>query len=257
MARVICVSSGKGGVGKTTVTANLGLALTELGYRTMVVDANLTTPNLGFHLGVPLFPKTLHDVLKGEARIEEAIYYHPSGLQVVPAGISIEDLKGTRADKLSKAVLSLIGDHDIVFLDGAAGLGKEPLAGFEAADELLVITNPNLPAVTDALKAIKISEELGTHVLGIVVNKVKGHGSELTLQDVEAILGYPVIAQIPNDERMDIALAAKSPIVTHAPNSPASTELRKLAASLVGVQWKPPASSNFAFLTKLFGFLRG
>lgn len=256
MTRVICVTSGKGGAGKTTMTANLGLALTEIGYKTLVIDANLTTPNLGFHLGVPLYPKTLHDVLKGQAKVDEAIYFHPTGLKVVPAGISIEDLKGTRADRLSRAVLSLIGQHDVVLLDGAAGLGKEPLAGIEAADEALVVTNPNLPATTDALKTIKIAEELGTHVLGVVLNKVKGHGSELTASDVEAILGYPVLAQVPFDNEMDEALAVKNPLVAHAPTSRTSIEIKKLAASLVGVQWEPPALSGFSLFSRLFGFLK-
>jgi len=79
MTRLICVSSGKGGVGKTTVTSNIGAALTQFGSDTIVLDANLTNPNLGFHLGIPLYPKTLHDVLKGEAHITEAMYITTQG----------------------------------------------------------------------------------------------------------------------------------------------------------------------------------
>ncbi|MCK5333089.1 MAG: AAA family ATPase, partial [Candidatus Aenigmarchaeota archaeon] len=173
MTRVIAVSSGKGGVGKTTMTSNLGVALNDFGQKAVVVDTNLTTPNLGFHLGVPLYPKTLHDVMKGEASIDDATYIHPSGLKVIPAGISMADLKSTNPKNLSKAVISLVGDHDVVLLDSAAGLGKESMAGIHAADELLVVTNPQLPAVTDALKAIKVSEEEGTKVIGVVLNKIK------------------------------------------------------------------------------------
>lgn len=256
MTRVIAVASGKGGVGKTTVTSNLGSALTEFGQRALVMDTNLTTPNLGFHLGVPLYPKTLHDVLKGEAYIDEAIYVHPSGLKVIPAGISMADLKSTNPKDLSKVVLDLVGDHDIVFLDSAAGLGREAVAGIESADELLVVTNPELPSVTDALKAIKLSEEMGTHVLGVVLNRVKGIKSELSVSDVESLLGYPVISQIPEDKTMIESLSAKSPIVAYAPNSPASVEMKKLAATLVGIDYHAPVSPKGpSFISRIFSFL--
>ncbi|MBS3051549.1 MAG: P-loop NTPase, partial [Candidatus Aenigmarchaeota archaeon] len=72
MTRIIAVVSGKGGVGKTTMVANIGTALSKLGKNVIILDANLTTPSLGMHLGVPLYPVTLHDVLKGRANIKDA-----------------------------------------------------------------------------------------------------------------------------------------------------------------------------------------
>jgi ATPases involved in chromosome partitioning len=78
MTRLVCVTGAKGGTGKTTVASNLAAALTEFGQDTLVMDANLTNPNLGFHLGIPLYPTTLHDVLKGESRLPEATYVHDS-----------------------------------------------------------------------------------------------------------------------------------------------------------------------------------
>lgn len=257
MTRVIAISSGKGGVGKTTMTSNLGIALNDFGQKTVVVDANMTTPNLGFHLGVPLYPKTLHDVMKGEASIDEATYIHPSGLKVIPAGLSMADLKSTNPKNLNKAVLDLVGDHDIVLLDSAAGLGKEAMSSIDTADELLVVTTPHLPSVTDALKAIKVAEEAGTKVLGVVLNRVKGRNAELSVSDVEALVGYPVIAQVPEDELMTDSLAAKMPIVAYSPNSKSSVEIKKLAAALVGVDYKPPAMRGSSFLSRFFGFLRG
>ena len=256
MTRVIAISSGKGGVGKTTMTSNLGVALNDFGQKTVVVDTNLTTPNLGFHLGVPLYPKTLHDVMKGEASIDDATYIHPSGLKVIPAGISMADLKASNPKNLSKAVIGLVGDHDVVLLDSAAGLGKESMAGIHAADELLVVTNPQLPAVTDALKAIKVAEEEGTKVVGVVLNKIKGRSAELSVSDVEALLGYPVISQVPHDDTMVESLAAKMPIVAYAPNAKSSIEIKKLAAALVGVDYKPPSYRGPSFLSKIFGFLK-
>ncbi len=258
MTRIISIASGKGGVGKTTITANVGAALNEFGYRTLVMDTNLTTPNLGFHLGVPLYPKTLHDVLKGEAYVDEAIYVHPTGLKIIPAGISMADLKSTNPKQLGKVVLDLVGDHDVVLLDGAAGLGKESLASIEAADEALIVTNPQLPSVTDALKAIKVAEEAGTHILGVVVNRIRNNKSELSIDDVESLLGYPVIATVPDHDIVQESLAAKTPVVHYSPNAKASIELKKLSASLMGMDWEPPEEdgSKQSLLSRFFGFLR-
>ncbi len=256
MTRLICVASGKGGVGKTTVASNLGAALNEFGVSTLLVDGNLTTPHLGFHLGVPLYPKTLHDVLRGDATIDEAIYVHPSGLKVIPGGISISDLKSTKPDKLAEIFLELLGTHDFVILDGAAGLGREPLSGLEATDEVLVVTNPDLPSVTDALKVIKLSEEFGSHILGVVLNRVTGKLHELTVDDVESLLGYPVISTIPEEPKIHESIASKTPLVMLAPETKAAIEMKVLAAKLAGIEWTPPKPKEAGLLARLFGFLR-
>lgn len=256
MTRVICVASGKGGVGKTTMTSNIGMALNDFGKRVLVVDANLTTPNLGFHLGVPLYPKTLHDVLRGEAYPEEATYIHPSGLNVMPASISIKDLKGTRPGQMSNAVLDMAGDHDIMLLDTAAGLGKEGLETLKAADEVLIVTSPQIPSVTDALKTIKMAEESGTHVIGVALNKVKGMPSELSVEEVEALLGHPVISIVPEDQAVDDGLAAKTPVVSYRPDAHASREMKKLAAAIIGIDYEPPVLERETLFSRLFSFLK-
>ncbi|MDI6721594.1 MAG: AAA family ATPase, partial [Candidatus Aenigmarchaeota archaeon] len=160
MTRIIACISGKGGVGKTTVVSNLGVALAKFGRNVIVVDANLTTPNLGLHLGVPLYPTTLHDVLKGTAAIKDAIYYHDSGLKIIPAGLSLRDLRGVDSRDLPNVLLDLLGTSDIVLLDAAAGLGKETLSAIEAADETMLVANPELTSVADALKASKLAQQL-------------------------------------------------------------------------------------------------
>ncbi len=257
MTRVIGVVSGKGGVGKTTIASNLALALNEFNKRVMIIDTNLTTPNLGFHMGIPLYPKTFHDLLRGEAYPEEATYIHPSGVHVIPAGISLNDLKKTDPKNMDNVILDLVGDHDIILLDGAAGLGKEGMAGIKASDELLIVTNPELPAVTDALKAVKLAEETGTHILGVVLNKHNNVSSELTVSEVEALMGYPVISTISGDNQMQASLAAKTPLISYKPNSQASHEIKKLAGNLIGIDYQPPVQARTTgFFSKIFGFLK-
>ncbi|MFB6203746.1 MAG: cell division ATPase MinD [Candidatus Nanohaloarchaea archaeon] len=244
MTRLICVSSGKGGVGKTTVSANIGAALNQFGADTVVLDANLTNPNLGFHIGIPLYPKTLHDVLKGDAHITEATYIHDSGLRVVPAGLSVEDLEDTDPENLSDVLLDTVGEPDFVLIDSAAGLGNESINAIEAADELLVVTNPNLPAVTDALKTVNVAEDAGTDILGVVLNKVKDHDSQLDPEEVESMIGYDVMMEIPDHDIVEKALSVKKPAVHYDPDHHVSERFKAVAAELADVEYEADLSED-------------
>jgi septum site-determining protein MinD len=255
MTRLICVSSGKGGVGKTTVTSNVGAALTEFGADTVVLDANLTNPNLGFHIGIPLYPKTLHDVLKGDAHITEAMYIHDSGLRVVPAGLSVEDLQDTSPENLSDVLLDTVGEPDFVLIDSAAGLGNESINAIEASDEVLVVTNPNLPAVTDALKTVNIAEESGTEITGVVLNKVKGHDAELETSEVESMIGHPVIMEVPHHDKVEEALAMKKPLVHHEPDHHVSERFKAVAGDLAGMNYEPELKEE-SFFEKILSRFR-
>jgi septum site-determining protein MinD len=234
MTRIIAVASGKGGAGKTTVVANLGIALAKRGLNIVVVDANLTTPNLGLHLGVPLYPLTLHDVLKGKATVHDATYQHESGLKIIPAGLSMKDLRGVDARELSNSLLDLLGNTDMVIIDVAAGLGREALAAFESADEALIVANPELTSVTDALKAIKMAEQVGTKVSGVVINKVNGRPHEMTREEIISMLESEIIAEIPEENIVKEAISKRVPVVHHRPAARSSQEINKLAARLIG-----------------------
>lgn len=252
MTRLITVSGGKGGVGKTTVTSHLGYALSEFGVDAVVVDANLTNPNLGFHLGIPLYPVTLHDVLRGEAHITEATYIHNSGLRVVPAGISIDDLEDTSPENLKDVLKDTIGEPDIVLIDSAAGLGNESLSAIEASDELLLVTNPDLPSVTDALKTASIAEDSGTHILGTVLNKHSGKHHELTPEEVEEMVGHPVVSVMPEHDVLKQSLTKKTTVLDHDPEHHISHKFRGVAADLAGIDYEIPNRGFFEKLKRMF-----
>ena len=114
MTRVISVASGKGGVGKTTITANLGVALATYGEEVIVLDADVAMANLELIQGMEGKSITLQDVLSGEATIDEAIYEGPGGVKIVPAGISLEGLRKVKLDRLEEALEVLIEDADIL-----------------------------------------------------------------------------------------------------------------------------------------------
>jgi septum site-determining protein MinD len=237
MTRLICVTSGKGGVGKTTLVANLSAALAKLGNRVIAVDANLTTPNLGLHLGMHLAPRTLHHVLRGEVKLADAIYPHEYGFQVLPASISVHELHDVDPSKLASAVLNLYGKADFVLLDSAAGLGREALSAMQAAEELMIVANPELTSVTDALKTVKIAEKLGKPVTGVVLNRVRNHWHELLPSDVVEMTGHPIIASIPEDRSVQKAVMLKMPVINFDPNSDAAIEINRLAHHLTGLQF--------------------
>jgi len=237
MTRIISVLSGKGGVGKTTLVSNLGASLVKRGKNVIILDGNMTTPNLSLHLGIPFYPVTLHDVLNKKAPIEAAIYHHESGLRIIPASLSYEAVKDIDMEKFQATLLKLLGKADIVIVDAAAGLGREALAAMNVADDLIVVTNPELPAVTDALRTIKIAEEKGTKVLGVVVNRIRGLRHELSLNEIKSILEVPIIAAVPEDLAVPRSIAKRLPVVHHKPKSKASLEFQRLAAKIVGEPW--------------------
>ncbi len=155
---IITVTSGKGGVGKTTTTINLGAALNHFKKEVIIVDANLTTPNVGLHLGAPIVPVNLNHVMQGKAKVSDAIYEHDSGTKVIPSSLSVKELRKINHDKLKDVAKKLRNMADFVLLDSAAGLGDEAVGSIEAADELIIVTNPEITADTDALKTVKLAE---------------------------------------------------------------------------------------------------
>ena len=245
MTRLIVITSGKGGVGKTTLTSNLAAALTDFGQKVIVMDGNLTTPNLGMHLGLHLPKKTLHDVLRGDTRLKDAIYPHAYGFDVIPASLGLSDLKGVDASRLPEITFSLLGRSDYVIIDSAAGLGREALSALSSADETIIITNPNLPAVTDALKIIKLAQDSNINVLGVVVNRVKGEKYEMTREQINELLDIPVIAEIPEDRNVPESISQKQTVISYVPNSPAAVEIKRLAANLSGKSYTPSKSRRF------------
>jgi len=254
MTRIIGVVSGKGGVGKTTLVSNLGAALIKKGKNVIIIDGNVTTPNLSLHLGIPFYPVTLHDVLNKKLPIESAIYYHESGLKVIPASLSADAIKDIKIERLQSVLLNLLGKAEVIIIDSAAGLGKEALTAIAVADELIVITNPEIPAVTDALKTIKVAEANGTKVLGVVVNRIRGLKHELPLSEIKSMLEVPIIAAIPEDIHVPRSISKRTPLVYHRPNSKASLEFQRLAAKIVGEPWT--AVKRESWLERLFFWLR-
>ncbi len=230
-AKVIGVFSCKGGVGKTTTVANLGICLTQLmGNNVLAVDANLTSPNLGLHFGEFTPQVTIHDVLADETPIEKAVM-RSHGLLVVLGSITyvediyLVDLRGHLAPLKSK--------HKVILIDSAPGIGSESIAAIKACDEIIIVTNPHVPTIASTLKTLRTAERYKIPILGVIVNKVGGNPFDLSIKDVKKLLGWPIIATIPEDPKVYESTAVGVPVVRYAPQSPAAKEFRKLGKFLI------------------------
>ncbi len=247
MTRIIAVIGGKGGVGKTTITSNLAYALTKIGEDVIAIDANMTTPNLGIHFGMHLPKNSLHDVLKGNVNLDKVMYSHPYGFKFIPSSISTDALSGVDVSKLSKVTFNLMGAADYILMDCAAGLGREAISAINAVDEILLVTNPDLPSVADALKTADIAEKLDKNVIGVVVNRRKNNKYELGNGEIRELLELPVIAEIPEDNSIQESVSAKQPIIDYSPNCKSAIEIEKLAHKLAGRKFASRSSGDGIF----------
>ncbi len=250
--RIIGILSGKGGVGKTTVVVNLGIVL-SLNYKknVVVVDCNVTSSHLALYLGVYYYPVTINEVLRGRLKMDGAIQ-DIQGLKVIPASLTLESLKGIDISKLKKAVKDLRGKVEFVILDAAPGLGRETLAVANASDEIILVTTPHVPPVTDCLRIKKWCVEREIPIRGIVVNMVTKAHYELSEEEIESMLDLPVLCSIPFDRSVLKALGLKLPIVVLNPYSKVSQAFIKLACEILGMEYKPPS-----LFQRIKSFFRG
>jgi septum site-determining protein MinD len=234
MAIVYTIISGKGGVGKTTTTINLGTALNRLGKDVIIVDGNLTTPNIGIHLGAPIVPITLNHVLTNQARIEDAIYEHDSGTKIMPASLSLKETEKIDYKNLIEVIKKLKKITDHVLIDSAAGLGLEAKSAMLAGDELIIVTNPEMSSVTDALKTIKLAEDLNRPIKGVIITRYQGKSFEMSLSNIKEMLEVPIIGIIPEEDSIRESQVLKNPVILTHPKSKAAKHYMDTTRRILG-----------------------
>ena len=237
MKRMIVIASGKGGVGKTTTAINLAAAINHFGKDVLVIDANMSTPNIGIHLNSPEVPVNLNHILQKKAYPFEAVYEHESGIKILPSSLSVKELKKLKIEKIKDYKKDFKKLADYVLLDCSAGLGKEATTIMELADELILITNPEMPAITDALKAIKVAEEMKKPITGAIITRVKKNSSELQPETVKEMLEVPILGMIPEDKLIQEALKRKDAIIHTHPKSKPARAYKEIAANLTNLEY--------------------
>jgi septum site-determining protein MinD len=250
----LTLASGKGGTGKTTVVANLAIALAQFGRDVTLLDADIEMANLEIHLGMEGMETTLNTALSGDAPIKDAVYNGPAGIKVIPAGIPLERLRKVDPDRLESVLREIMGTTEILLIDAPAGLGKSAIISIATSQKVILVANPDITSMSDALKTRLVAEKLGSDIVGVVLNRVSGNPDqygELSVGEVETILEYKVLAVVPEDPKFKLALAYGMPAILRFPNAPGPVAIKKLAADLIGETYTPPVVKDYGFLRRL------
>jgi len=246
---VLAIMSPKGGVGKTMTTANLAVALAnEFDKKVLAIDTNISTASLGLHMDI-WYPKlTIYDILEKKYPMAKIIHTYSDNLHVIPASIRIrkKDKNPNNVRENVKKIVknyerllnNLSKEYDLILLDCAPGFDIESIATMHVAGGLLLVTNPEYPAIVTAVKALEYAKNLKVPVGGIILNKVGKKKYELKKKEIEEALKAEVIAEIPFDKRVPESIANRMPVVIFKPNSKSAVAYKKLAGKIVGEEYK-------------------
>jgi flagellar biosynthesis protein FlhG len=259
-AKVIAITSGKGGVGKTFVSANLAAALAKRGHRVLVLDADLGLANLDVVLN--LHPKiTLHDVFTGKATLDEAIVKAPGGFSVLLAGsgmVEYSRLTPEVRDEFLQVVRTLIPRFDVLLLDTGAGISDVVLFSVSLASEVLVVATPEPTSLTDAYAAIKVlaTQQKRQHVR-MVINQTSrpGDGRAITSQLQQVLDRFVTnstgrsirlihVGDIPADTSVREAVMRRQLLMVNTPGCPAALAVSELARKLDETVISPAETRN-------------
>ncbi len=264
--RIMAVTSGKGGVGKTNFTINFALALISCGQRVIILDADLGLANIDVVLGInPAY--NLYHVVKGEKSIHDIIFTGPQGLQIIAGGSGIQELANLRRWQVEQFIAKLEeleGMADILIIDTAAGLSRNVMSFVLAADEVIVITTPEPTAITDAYGLVKaMTAKKKNSIVHLVVNRVENaQEADITASKLSIVaekflkMNIGRLGFILDDPAVKKAVKHQEPFILKYPRSPASECIQRLAAQLVdqGHCYEPGGVRAFlGKIAKLFG----
>ena len=242
MVETIGILSLKGGVGKTSSVVALGHALSEFGKKVLLLDANFSAPNLGIHLNILNPEKHLHAVMERKIHPKEAVQ-SLGRFDIIPTKVFSKQVMNPL--QLRDRIKNLKRNYDYVLIDSSPALNEETLAAMLASDKIFIVTTPDYSTLSMTLKSIKLAQQRGTKIDGIILNRVYDKDFELSLEDIEKTAEVPVLAVIPHDISMPEAQANFVSLLEHKPKSKGSEEYRKLAAAISGEKYKPKKMKRF------------
>jgi flagellar biosynthesis protein FlhG len=263
--RVVSISSGKGGVGKTNITANLALMMSRSGRRVLVLDADLGLANIDVVLGISPSYNISH-LLTGEKGVDEVIFPGPWGIKILPASSGIEEmtrLSDGQKMRLVHEMEVLDGQFDVLLVDTGAGIGDNVLYFNMAADERIIVATNEPTSITDAYALIKVLHvDHDQDSFSLVVNQVGTPQEAMFVyrklaQAAETFLGsvsLDYLGFIPADPRVVEAVRRQQAVVEAFPTSPASAALHSLAGKILGRPVRRSSEGNIRlFWRRLVG----
>ena len=262
MSRIIVITSGKGGVGKTTCTANLGMALAQQGRQVAVIDADFGLRNLDLLLGLEnRIVYTAVEVLSGECRLEQAIVRdkRQPRLSLLPAAQN-RLKEAVTPQQMQELIDMLIPKYEYILIDSPAGIEQGFQNAIAPAQEALIITTPEISAVRDADRVIGLLEAHNVKNIHLIVNRIKPQMVQademMSVQDVEEILAIPLMGIIPDDEKVIVSTNRGEPLVLTENPSQAGLEFNNIARRLDGekvdfIDLNPPPENFFTWLRRI------
>jgi len=241
--RTIAVTSGKGGVGKTNIAANMATILRRYKKKVLLIDLDLGLANIDILLGIhPEF--TLQDVIEGRKEVKDIIVKGPDGIMIVPASSGIEEfanLSENHKERLYRGFSSLDEDVDIVIVDTGAGISPDVLNFVLASNEILLVTTPEPTAITDAYAMIKVlSRKRENMKIKLFVNYSSSREeAELTMKKITLVsqrfldVNLEFVGYMLQDPNVSIATRYQKPFVKEYPNTKATSCLCKLVTTLL------------------------
>ena len=261
-ARVITITSGKGGVGKTTLTANLGVALAMQGQRVVTIDADVGLRNLDVMLGLEnRIVYDLVDVIEGRCRLRQALVRDKRlpGLFLLPAA-QTRDKSAVQPDDMVRVCEGLREQHDFILIDSPAGIEQGFHYAIAPADEILIITNPEVSAVRDADRVIGLIEAEEKGPARLIINRIRPdmvrRGEMLDVADVVELLAIDIVGIVPEEPAILITTNRGRPLAFSKNSSLAGRAFHDIARRLQGRSVPFPALHKPGLLERFFRFMR-
>ncbi|MBU0729194.1 MAG: MinD/ParA family protein [Proteobacteria bacterium] len=259
--RVICITSGKGGVGKTNISANLGYSLARSGKKVLILDADLNLANVDILLGLtPRF--NLHHVFTGEKTIPDILVKGPAGLLILPASSGIMELADlTEAQRLFfLSEMEALGNYiDILIIDTAAGINNNVIYFNLAAQERVVVLTPEPTSLTDAYALIKVlSSRHDVKKFRILINQAHSEKEALAvfrklsmvIDRFLATMSLDFLGFIPTDQKLPKAVRSQRLVCDLFPDAPSSRKFSELSAKIISEETETQVDGNIKFFWK-------
>lgn len=264
---VYAVTSGKGGVGKTAVVANLAYILASMGKRVLILDADLGLANIDVVFGLsPIY--NLNNFFSGEQSLSDVIIEGPHGIQILPAGSGVQNftrLDGQQKMRLLDGLDSMHSHFDYVLIDTEAGISENVTYFNTAAQEILVVTTPEPTAITDAYALMKLlSTQYHEKNFNLIVNQIQGEDDALDVYRKLTIvanryldISIDFLGSIPDDKLMQDAVRRQKVISELYPNSKITDAFHQLAGRICLEPSQNPPKGNLQFFWKKLLNMRG
>ncbi|UCD56280.1 MAG: MinD/ParA family protein [Candidatus Hydrogenedentota bacterium] len=263
--RIITVTSGKGGVGKSNVVINLAVAISQMGKRVLVIDADLGLANVDILLGLKNRFNLQH-VIEGKMKLREIVVSGPAGIKVVPGSSGIPRIANMSSRKRQEFIASfkeLECETDMILIDTSAGMTKNVINFTLLADEIILITTPEPSAITDAYAMIKvIHAEKPTAKVGLIVNLARTEAQALDVANKIAqvsrqFLNFHVfiLGTMPTDPYVPKAVMQRQPWIELYPKAAATRAVRQMATEILNGDGQSPTQSN-GFIQRISDYFR-